>query len=98
MGLRLENKPDSVKTRLELAKEAIKMFVSKLRPSDSFGLVTFDDEGYTLIKGMKKSEMDLEVIFELINSIQSKGGTTLLSGFNEGTKVLKEITQQLAKE
>lgn len=31
------------------------MFVSKLRSTDSFGLVTFDDKGYTVLKGMKKS-------------------------------------------
>jgi hypothetical protein len=27
MGIRLENKPDSTKTRLELSKEAIKLFI-----------------------------------------------------------------------
>ncbi len=36
----LEN--GSSKTRLKLSIEAIKMFISKLRPNDSIGMVIFD--------------------------------------------------------
>ena len=35
--------------RIELAKEAILMFVSKLRPNDAFGLVVFNNSGKTVI-------------------------------------------------
>jgi hypothetical protein len=35
--------------RLELAKSAIMMFVSKLRAGDSFGLVTFNNSARTVI-------------------------------------------------
>ena len=67
------------------------MFVSKLRPTDSFGLVTFNNKGYTLIQGIKKSELDLENVFEIVNSIQAQGGTTLKSGFDKGCEVLNQI-------
>ena len=38
------NSKEPVPTRLQLAKEAIKMFYSKLRPTDSFGLIVFTTE------------------------------------------------------
>ena len=42
------------KNRLDLCKEAIKMFVSKLRNSDSFGLVIFNDEGKIIVPSQKR--------------------------------------------
>jgi hypothetical protein len=41
--------------RLALAKEAIKMFFSKMRPNDAFGLVTFNDKGHTIIPCRQKN-------------------------------------------
>lgn len=41
--------------RLELAKEAILMFFSKLRPNDGFGLVVFNNTAKTLIPLQKAS-------------------------------------------
>jgi hypothetical protein len=46
--------------------------------------VTFDDNAYTIIKGTKKSDLDVETVFSMVDSIQTKGGTTLLSGFRRG--------------
>ena len=89
MGGNLSGK--SSRSRLSLAKEAINMFVSKLRPSDSFGLVTFDNHGYVVIKGTKKSDLDMSKVFTIVDEISTKGGTTLSSGFNLGLEVLKEI-------
>lgn len=47
------------KNRLDLCKEAIKMFVSKLRPSDSFGLVIFNNEGKIIVPSQKRESFDL---------------------------------------
>ncbi len=71
MGGRLEARSNIQKTRLELSKEAIKMFVSKLRPTDSFGLVTFDTSGYVVVNAMKKSELDMETIFAMVDTIKT---------------------------
>lgn len=43
--------------RLQLAKEAIQMFFSKLRPNDSFGLVVFNNCAKTLIPLQKSSQI-----------------------------------------
>lgn len=69
------------------------MFISKLRPSDSFGLVTFNSGGHVVIKGIKKSEIDMENVFAMVDSIQANGGTTLSSGFSTGLEVLREIVK-----
>jgi len=47
MGGSLTSKGDG--NRLELAKEAILMFFSKLRKNDAFGLVVFNNSAKTLI-------------------------------------------------
>ena len=93
----LENKPGQDKSRLDLSKEAIKMFVSKLRTNDSFGLVTFNSQGQTVLNGMRKSEMDLETVFAMVDQIKTNGGTTLSSGFNEGLKVMRNLTKDCVK-
>jgi uncharacterized protein (DUF58 family) len=43
--------------RLELAKEAILMFFSKLRPNDGFGLVIFHNSAKTLIPLQRASSI-----------------------------------------
>ncbi len=45
--------------RIQLAKEAILMFFSKLRKSDSFGLITFNQQGHVLIPLQKVSNLQL---------------------------------------
>lgn len=64
------------------------MFVSKLKPEDSFGLVTFNSKGATMIKQIRKNDIDIEVVFGIVDSIKANGGTTLIEGLNEGQKVL----------
>lgn len=56
MGGRLSNKPSEVqKSRLDLSKEAIKMFVSKLREDDAFGLILFNNRAQTFLPLTRKS-------------------------------------------
>jgi Mg-chelatase subunit ChlD len=88
----------SNKKRLDLSKEAIKMFVSKLRPDDSFGLVVFDTKGSTMIPCTQKKDLEVETVFSMIDTIRTKGGTTLSSGFNEGLRNLKEYTDKCVKD
>lgn len=76
--------------RMTLAKEAIKMFFSKLRPTDSFGLVVFNNKGQTLIPCRQRSELIPDEVFKIIDSAQPGGGTTLSTGFDESKKILLE--------
>lgn len=75
--------------RLELAKEAIMMFVSKLRPTDGFSLVTFNNKGHTIIPMQRVSTLNLEEVSQTIRSIKTAGGTTLITGLQEGLSNLK---------
>jgi Mg-chelatase subunit ChlD len=93
-GLRGSQPGDS---RLQLCKEAIKMFVSKLRPTDAFGLVVFDDKGETIVPCTQKANLEVEAIFAMVDQIKTRGGTTLSSGFNEGANNLKEYLKNCAK-
>jgi len=44
-------------TRLRLSIEAIQLFVSKLRPNDSFGLVTFNQTSNVFLKPIFKKNI-----------------------------------------
>ena len=57
------------------------MFFSKLRPTDSFGLVTFNNQGHTIIPVQRVSTLNIEEVTAKVKSIHTNGGTTLLSGF-----------------
>lgn len=65
------------------------MFLSKLRPTDSFGLVVFGSTAINLIPVQKVSEFKLEDIIKTIKEISVGGGTTLMSGFIEAHNSLK---------
>ena len=72
----------SKRSRLDLSKEAIKMFVSKLRDTDSFGLVVFDDKGETLVPCTRKDKLDTNALFAMVEQIKTRGRTTLSAGFS----------------
>ena len=78
MGSGLTYESDS---RLKLAVEAIRMFVSKLRPNDSFGLIIFDDEAEIIIQQTKVANLNLQKTFEMLDKIETRGGTTIREGF-----------------
>ncbi len=67
-------------SRLKLSVEAIKMFISKLRPNDSIGIITFNNEGHLLMKPTFKSQMNQE-IFTILDNLTAQGGTTIRNGF-----------------
>jgi Mg-chelatase subunit ChlD len=74
-------------SRLTLSLEAIKMFISKLRPTDSVGLITFDDEAYVIFEPTLRENIS-DNIFDELDKIKTKGGTTIRSGFDMSKKLL----------
>ena len=80
--------------RLELAKEAIIMFFSKLRPDDAFGLVTFNNSATTVIPVQKKSSIEMEAVTSIVRGIHVGGGTTLMTGFEEANRNLHQYISQ----
>lgn len=87
----------SKKSRLDLSKEAIKMFVSKLRNDDSFGLVTFNNEAQTVIQCDRKDNLDLNSAFALVDQMKAGGGTTLAVGFEAAANNLRQYLSKLSK-
>ena len=58
------------------------MFFSKLRPDDSFGLTTFNNQGHNIIPVTRKSNLEMEYVVSTVRAINTNGGTTLMSGFD----------------
>lgn len=63
MGGGLGSGNSEYKTRLSLSKEAIMMFISKLRPNDSFGLITFENFAKVIIPQTRVSDLDMTKSF-----------------------------------
>ena len=67
------------------------MFISKLRPDDSVGMVTFSDNTNVIFEPLFKKDIGPK-IFERIDQIQANGGTALTNGFNlSKTLLLKQM-------
>jgi Mg-chelatase subunit ChlD len=61
--------------------EAIKMLISKLKPNDSIGMVVFSDDAETIFECTMKKDIQIEEMFQKIDQISTRGGTTIIEGF-----------------
>ena len=75
------------KTRLTLSIEAIKMLISKLKPNDSIAMVVFDDYATTVFDCSLKKNISSE-IYERLDKIHTRGGTTIINGFKHSNEML----------
>ena len=66
------------------------MFYSKLRASDSLGVIIFDNIAEVVLNQTVKSEIDQEAFFLALNELKPRGGTTIYQGFELAQKVLVE--------
>lgn len=55
------------------------MFISKLRPNDSIGMIVFDNKADVVFNPVFKKDFD-PTFFELLDKQQTRGGTTIASG------------------
>ncbi len=85
----------STTSRLELAKTAIKLSLDKLRPDDFFSLVIFNNEAKTIFPLTKVELLNKKEAVTKIDSIQTNGGTTILSGFKEAEKNITIETESI---
>ena len=96
MGCNLGNEfvyGSNQQTRLSLSIEAIKMLIGKLKPNDSIGMVVFDNRADTVFESTLKKNLTSE-IFERLNKISTRGGTTIINGFTHSNQMLKNWTQK----
>lgn len=63
----------------------MKMFISKLRPDDSVGIITFDTQAYTILPLTLKKDLSNN-IYSDIDAIQCGGGTTIRCGFERSVQ------------
>ena len=80
------------KNRLQLSIEAVKMLISKIKPNDSIGMVTFNNSGHVVFQCTYKKNIDSE-LFDKMDKITCGGGTTIIDGFNKSNDLLKNWIQ-----
>lgn len=73
------------------------MFFSKMRENDSFGLITFNNTANVLVPLQKVSEINLDILNNILVGLKAGGGTTLSTGFiaaqNEYGKLFTQNNQ-----
>jgi hypothetical protein len=57
------------------------MFFSKLRPTDGFGLIVFNNSAKTLIPLQRASTIEFDKLSQILKQVSAGGGTTLITGF-----------------
>ena len=93
-----EAKQKQPQTRLQLSVEAIKMFYSKLRPTDSLGVVIFDNTAEVVLKQTVKAGIEEAAFFMALNELKPRGGTTISKGFELSKDLLSEYIHENTKE
>lgn len=56
------------------------MLISKLKPNDSVGFVTFNNRAKCIFEQQYKKDLPSNV-FELLKEVKACGGTNIFSGF-----------------
>ena len=91
-----ENEREWNKTKMQTAKESVVALLDHLQPSDSLGVVLFDDQSY-LAKplrkvGRTKYESHKEVIF--LKTFEPQGGTNMSAGIRMAGSLLQEYSSR----
>lgn len=58
------------------------MFISKLRPNDSVGVVAFDNRADVVLDPIFKKDFDAN-LFSKLDEIHPRGGTTIAAGLTK---------------
>lgn len=90
--------PDSEKAKIEVASKSIVGLLDHLNENDRFGMVVYDDSAYLANKLTKVEEIDIKAVKKHIMELSSRGGTNLESGYNEASKLFKDISESNPQE
>ncbi len=69
-----------------------------MRPNDLFSLVIFENKAYTIIPLDYVSNFNKEEIYARVDTLKTLGGTTIITGFEEGLKNMNLITPPFKTE
>lgn len=92
------NNPESRMTRLALCKVALKKLINNLRPNDRIGLAEFKTKANILFPVTYVKDVEKEVTFAAIDTLNAGGGTTVPAGMDCGTEMLTGIKQDSNEE
>ena len=73
---------DTHQSRLEWAKQAIRMTLDNLKPQDLVSIVIFDDKAETIVP--TRPPKDIEAIWSVVKSLRTRGSTDVYSGLKLG--------------
>ena len=74
------------KSKMRLANESVNLLIDQLAPTDSLGIVLFDDKAYLAKPIHQVSGIDMEKIKEHMLEVEAMGGTNFEAGYKEAVK------------
>merc|ERR1719235_1296264 len=75
------NNEQSIKSKMQLANEAVVSLLSKLRPTDCVGIVLFNTGAEVLLPLTAVSELNLDDVCAKQLAVMPGGGTNMEAGF-----------------
>lgn len=81
--------PESNKTKMQIADEAVVSLLNHLSPEDRFGMVLFDENAYLAEPMRLVGNTDMVSLKQHILAIREQGSTNMEAGLELGTKLLK---------
>merc|ERR1719183_1261576 len=79
----------SIKSKMQLANEAVVSLLSKLRPTDRVGIVLFSNDAQVLLPLTQVAEVDLASISAKQLAVKAGGGTSMEAGFKAAAGLLR---------
>ena len=79
------------------AKEALKLAISRLKPKDSFNIITFNDNADRMFSSARSAkDREKRIALKYVNNLEATGGTEMMSALNmalDGQKHPRKIRQ-----
>jgi len=88
----------SVKSKMQLANEAVVSLLSKLRPTDRVGIVLFNNNAKVLLPLTEVAELDLASVSAKQLAVTAGGGTSMEAGFRAAAGLLRPVANGLCGE
>jgi len=82
---------EETKSKINVAKEALLTLISRLKPTDRFGLVLFDTQAEVAQKLEVVQKINMGSLKVSIMDLKERGGTSLSAGIVSGTKQFDDI-------
>merc|ERR1711904_16286 len=92
------NNEQSIKSKMQLANEAVVALLSKLRSTDRVGIVLFSNNAHVLLPLTEVAELDLATISAKQLAVRAGGGTSMEAGFRAAAELLRPVSNGLSGE